>query len=173
MAAVGAPETLAKMKTIVAFRYFTEESLRDILSRSEVVPYRHGDLIIVEGEKSPYFYAVLDGTVNVTVKDGDKEVFICAIGQGEVFGEAGIFLNMKRTANVVCTDAVEVLRVRREQLLAFIKERPSEGIKFLMIIIYSLLKKLRDANQELAFERKSDVQQEDIDSMVDAIMNEK
>ena len=36
----------------------------------------------------------------------------------------------------------------------------------LMIIIYSLLKKLRDANQELAFERKSDIDQNDIDSLV-------
>jgi CRP/FNR family cyclic AMP-dependent transcriptional regulator len=35
-----------------------------------------------------------------------------------------------------------------------------------MVIIYGLLRKLREANQELAFERKSDVGQDDIDDLV-------
>jgi CRP/FNR family cyclic AMP-dependent transcriptional regulator len=39
-------------------------------------------------------------------------------------------------------------------------------MKMLMLIIYSLIKKLRDANQEIAFERKSDISQEDIDTII-------
>jgi hypothetical protein len=35
-----------------------------------------------------------------------------------------------------------------------------------MVVIYSLLNKLRDANQELAFERRVDVGQADVDSIV-------
>ncbi len=164
---------VSNMKGVVTFKYFSEEAIRDLLSKSEIMSYREGDTIIREGEKSPYFFAVLEGTVNVTVHDGAKEVFISAIGKGDVFGEAGIFLSVKRTANVASAAQTTLVRIHRDSLLRFIQERPSEGVKFLMIIIYSLLKKLRDANQELAFERKSDVQQDDIDSLVRSIMGER
>ena len=172
MSGDGNGSYVSSMKGVVTFKYFSEEAIRDLLSKSEVLGFAEGDTIIREGEKSPYFFAVLEGTVNVTVHDGAKEVFISAIGKGDVFGEAGIFLSVKRTANVASAAKTTLVRIHRDSLLRFIKERPSEGVKFLMIIIYSLLKKLRDANQELAFERKSDVQQDDIDSMVRSIMGE-
>ncbi len=173
MAVAKNEDYIPKLRNINMFRYFTAEALTDFYKRAEVLAFKEGEPIVVEGEQSPYFYAVLDGTVNVSVKDAVKEVFISVIGQGEVFGEAAIFLNVKRTANVVgATDAV-ILRIHRSSLLSFIKERPADGIKFLMVIIYSLLKKLRDANLELAFERKSDIVQDDIDFMVREIMSEK
>ncbi len=172
MGGEGSDSYVSSMKSVVTFKYFGDEAIRDLLSKSEVLRFAEGDTIIREGEKSPYFFAVLEGTVNVTVHDGAKEVFISTIGRGDVFGEAGIFLSVKRTANVASASASTLFRIHRDSLLRFIKERPSEGVKFLMIIIYSLLKKLRDANQELAFERKSDFQQDDIDSMVRSIMGE-
>ena len=52
-------------------------------------------------------------------------------------------------------------------MLKFINKHQGAGNKILMLIIYSLLRKLRDANQEIAFERKSDVTQEDIDSIIE------
>jgi len=173
MANLEESATTRKLREIVAFRYFSDDALRAIYAKAEIHFFSEGAAIVVEGEKSPYFFAVLDGTVNITVREREKEVFISTIGKGEVFGEAGIFLNVKRTANVVSAANTTIFRIHRNDLLEFIKERPAEGIKFLMIIIYSLLKKLRDANQELAFERKSDFQQDDIDAMVKEIMDER
>ncbi len=161
-----------KLRGIVAFKYFSDDALKAILTKATVLSFKEGDVIIEEGDKSPDFYAVVEGLVNVTVREGDKEVYISAIGKGDVFGEAGIFLNVQRTANVASAVETVILRIHRNDLLAFIRQRPSDGIKFLMIIIYSLLKKLRDANQELAFERKADFVQEDVDSMVREIMDE-
>jgi CRP-like cAMP-binding protein len=161
-----------RLKEFAAFKYFSDEAMLDFCDKAEILSFKTGETIIQEGEKSPYFYAVLEGTANVTVKSEAKEVFISMAGEGAVFGEAGIFLNVKRTANVMSVADSVLLRIHRTSLLRFIKDRPSDGIKFLMIIIYSLLKKLSDANQELAFERKSDIVQEDIDFMVKEIMNE-
>lgn len=96
-----------------------------------------------------------------------KEVFICAIGEGDVFGEAGILLRTKRTANVIAADSTTVFRVHRKDLLEFIKRDPASGLKVLFIMVHGLLKKLRDANQELAFERKSVLEQEDIDAITE------
>ncbi len=39
----------------------------------------------------------------------------------------------------------------------------------LMIIVYNLLHKLKDANEELAFEKKTLILQSDIDSIIDQV----
>ena len=100
------------------------------------------------------------------VQEEDKEVFICAIGAGDLFGEAGIFINMKRTAHVHAAEPTTIARISRKALLGFVHDDPPNGVKLLMLIIYNLLRKLRGANQEIAYERKSDIDQDDIDAIV-------
>jgi len=51
----------------------------------------YGVYLISEGEVSSYLYTVLEGNVNVLVKEQTgKEVYIGVIGEGDIFGEAGI-----------------------------------------------------------------------------------
>lgn len=168
-----AADARQKLHNTLLFRYIDESRRDEIYELSEVHEYAAGDTIVREGEESPHIYLVVEGNVSVTVtKDDGAEAYICTIGEGDIFGEAGIFLNKRRTANVVGIEKTTVLRIGRENLLKFIKREPASGIKILMIIIYGLLKKLREANIELAFERKADVKQEDIDVLVASIMKD-
>jgi CRP/FNR family cyclic AMP-dependent transcriptional regulator len=161
----------SKLRKSMLFRYLDNEALKEILALSEIVHYGPDDMIIAEGEISTYLYTVLEGHVNVLVKEqGGKDVYVGAIGEGDIFGEAGIFLSVKRTAKVVCTHSTALLRISRNALLEFIQNYPSAGVKMLLIIIYGLLRKLRDSNQELAFERKSVIGQNDIDDIVESFM---
>ncbi|MBN1698745.1 MAG: cyclic nucleotide-binding domain-containing protein [Spirochaetales bacterium] len=158
---------LDDLKKVVFFKVLSEEERKTLLKLSEIYRYDEHERIISEGEIQPYIFAVIKGTVNVIVREKDgREVFISSIGEGEVFGEAGIFLKVKRTANIVSTENTIILRVKRDHMHAFIKKYKDSGIKILMLIIFSLLKKLREANQEIAYERKSDVTQEDIDTII-------
>jgi CRP-like cAMP-binding protein len=162
-----------KISRIIIFKYMKEEELDKILAISRFFSFGKGEKIIAKGEQSPDLYAVLAGTVNVVVPEGKAgPIFISSIGEGDVFGEAGIFLSVKRTADVVSADESTVLRINRQDMINFIKSRPDAGIKILMLIIYSLLKKLKEANLELAFERKADISQNDIDAMVEEVMKE-
>ncbi|MCK5198011.1 MAG: cyclic nucleotide-binding domain-containing protein, partial [Spirochaetales bacterium] len=118
------------------------------------------------------FYAVVEGSVRVSALESEgKDVYICTIGDGEIFGEAGIFMNVKRTASVTsCTETI-VFRIERTQMLKFLKENPVAGNKFFMVMIYGLLKKLKEVNRELAYERKTDIDQDDIDALVNGLLN--
>jgi CRP-like cAMP-binding protein len=159
---------IEKLKKVMIFRYLEDDSLKEILKIADVINYKKDDRIISEGELSQYLYAVLDGSVNVYVKQqNNKEVFLSTLDAGDVFGEAGMFLKVKRTANVVSMENSSLLRIDRKDLFEFFAKRSQSGIKMLMIIIYSLLKKLRESNQELAFERKSNLAQEDVDRLID------
>jgi hypothetical protein len=62
--------------------------------------------------------------------------------------------------------------MHRKEMLSFIKDNPQAGNKILMLLICSLLRKLREANQELAFEKQSVIDWEDIDSLVQDFMKE-
>lgn len=155
------------------FKYVDESRRDEIITVSEDQVYEDGALIIQEGEVSSYVYLIISGQVCVKVKDNDgKQVYLSTIGEGEIFGEAGIFLKTARTADVVSLGESRILKLHRKDLLIFIRREPASGIKVLMILIYGLLKKLRESNQELAFERKSDSDQEDIDALVESLMKD-
>ena len=80
-------------------------------------------------------------------------------------------MKVKRTASVTSSTKTTVFRIERTQMLKFIKENPSAGNKFFMVMIYGLLKKLKETNRELAYERKADVDQDDIDALVNDLLN--
>lgn len=155
-----------QIKAIKIFQYLSEQERRDILDISKIIQFDEEEMVITEGESSPYFYAVLEGTVSITVKEtGGNDVFISPLGNGDIFGEAAMFLNTKRTASVISNNAI-LIRIERTDLITFIKKHSNAGVKILLLIIYSLLNKLRDANQEIAFERKTSFNQEEVDSLI-------
>ena len=155
------------LKKVIPCRVMTPEDFQFFIGSSELLKYEDGELIVKQGSVDQSFYAVVSGSVQVMVEEtGGKDVYISTIGAGEVFGEAGIFLKVPRTANVLSLDDSIILRISREAVMKFIRQYPVSGNKFLMVIVHSLLKKLKEANQELAYERQSDVDQGDIDSIL-------
>lgn len=165
-------ELINKIEKILTFRFLTKDELHVLMNVSEIEKYCGDEKIISQGERKQAIYAIIEGSVKVTVQEREeKEAYICTIGSGEVFGEAGIFTEVKRTANVICLTDTVLLKISRASLISFIKQNPKTGNKILMLIIYSLIKKLREVNQELAYERKSDADQDDIDSIIRNFMD--
>lgn len=162
---------LEKMSQAMVFKHMNRIQLLELLKASSIVKYQKNDTVVKEGDTSNQLYAILEGTVHVMVNEKTgKNVFICSIGDGNIFGEAGLFLTVKRTASIICPDSAAILQIERKPLMSFLKNYPVPGLKMLMIVIYSLLKKLRDANQEIAFERKADLEQSDIDTIIGDFM---
>jgi CRP/FNR family transcriptional regulator, cyclic AMP receptor protein len=157
---------------ILLFKFLSGREVEDLLRMCEIQVFEEGERIVQQGEVEQAFYAVIDGSVEVSVAEGRrKNVYICTIGSGEVFGEAGMFMKVKRTANVNSLARTALLHITRGDFIQFIKKYPTTGNKILMVTVYSLLKKLREANQELAFERQFDIEQDDVDSIVDDFLN--
>lgn len=158
---------LPVVKSSRMFHYLSEPEIIVLLGTCEQAVFGKDERVITEREPGDCLYLIVDGNVRVSVAEQDREVYICTLGSGEVFGEAGLFLNLKRTANVAAADdGTKVLRVKRVEFMRFIREHPAAGIKVLFMIIYSLLAKLREANLELAFERREDIAQDDIDDLL-------
>jgi len=160
---------LDKLRKVLIFRSLSDKDLEDILPFIEIISFEADEEIIREGDISPSFFGVLEGTVVVKVDKDDNDVYLCSIGAGDIFGEAAIFMKMKRTATILSADSTVVFKMIRNDMMDFFDKHPKQGNRVLMIMVYSLLKKLRESNQELAFERRSDVSQDDVDAMLDEI----
>ncbi|WP_319478463.1 cyclic nucleotide-binding domain-containing protein [Marispirochaeta aestuarii] len=155
-----------ELRSLLLFRPLNNDEIAKFAERSEIISYTENEKIVLEGDVDPSFFIVIRGTVNVTVQQKGSDVFISAIGPGDVFGEAAMFMKLKRTADVIAAEDTVLLRIQRPQMMEFIRDYPRAGNKILMLIIYSLLRKLRAANQELAFERRADIHQDDVDALV-------
>lgn len=164
---------LSKLGNITIFQYLTEIEKRQLLNICDIYEYHSEEKIITQGETSNCFYVILSGTVNVTVPDSTtgKEVFLSVIGEGEFFGEAGIFNDSKRTANVSAADTCEIICIPRNEFFTFISKFTSAGVKVLMVFVNGLLKKLNDSNKELAFERRNVLAQSAVDEFLKTLNN--
>ncbi len=154
------------IRNILPFRFLSEIELNELISLCDVYGYGEGETIIKQGECTQSLLAVVKGNVKVTVTKEDGEAYISTLGSSEVFGEAGMFMKVERTANVSCLEDSIIFSIERKKFLTFIKNHPTAGNKIFMIMIYGLLRKLKEANRELAYERKTDISQIDIDNLV-------
>src|SRR5918995_3393680 len=80
----------ALLHQIRLFSGLTEQDLKSI-EKGEEVWFEAGDKIIAEGEHDT-FYALLDGNVDVVLRDGSKEAVLYSFESGDHFGELPIIL---------------------------------------------------------------------------------
>ncbi len=140
------------------------------ISTGDIHFYNESDMILTENDPGNTIYFILKGNIDILKHEEGKEVYICTLGTGEFFGEAGLFTHMKRSATVRASSEASILKIDRGNFVKYIKTNPAAGIKILMLIIHSLLKKLKTVNQELAFERKLDIGQDDIDALINSLL---
>ena len=72
------------------FSGLTDQQLKSI-EKGEEVWFEAGDKILAEGENNT-FYVLLDGKVDVILRDGSKEAVLSSYGSGDHFGELPIIL---------------------------------------------------------------------------------
>lgn len=163
---------ISDLRKILAFRFLKENELTDLQPLLEKHHAKEGEIVVEEHTEDNYIYFVQSGTVNVMVTSTNKsQAYIAALGEGESFSESGIFPKMARSAGIIAAENCTLLKIQRKELLHFIAKFPAGGTKILMMLIYSLLKKLRMVNRELAYERVEDSAQTDIDALVSDFMN--
>jgi CRP-like cAMP-binding protein len=80
----------AFINQIRLFSGLTDQELKSIKKGKEVW-FEAGDKIIAEGEHDT-FYVILDGKVEVILRDGSKEALLSTFNSGDYFGELPIIL---------------------------------------------------------------------------------
>ncbi len=164
---------LKKVQLINMFQYLNKKEKDKIVTMSDFIQFEDGDEIITEGETSPYLYAILEGDVSIEVKDeNENQIEISQINAGDVIGEAAIFLNTARTATARSKGKTIILEIGRKKLISFIKNESNAGVKILLLIIYSMLNKLRTSSEQLALEKKAVDENKEIEKVMKFYLEE-
>jgi len=155
-----------RLKDIRMFQNLSEGELLALTEISELVQYYDQETIVTQNTNSSNLFVILEGRIDITVSGHEKtDIFLSHVRAGDVFGEASLFMDVKRTATARADGIAVLVTISREKFLNYANQNPIAGLKIFSFIIYSLLNKLAIANKDLALERESSVSQEDLDEL--------
>lgn len=154
------------------FRYMTEEEFLTFLEISELVEYEDSETIISQGDVSQFLYCLIKGFVAVSAQEKENDIFIYNLEEGEIFGEAALFMTELRIANIKSSGNSLIIKIHRQEVIKFISEYSQAGNRIFILVIYSLLKKLRTSTREITAVKKLYFQVQQMKAQMEKLLQE-
>jgi CRP/FNR family transcriptional regulator, cyclic AMP receptor protein len=102
----------ATLKKIPLFAEVPDDVLGKIAPWTAVEEWPEGKVIVKEGGFSNHFYAIQEGTARVE-RDGQH---VADLGPGDVFGEQGLLERQERSATVIATSEIRLIKIEHWEL---------------------------------------------------------
>jgi CRP/FNR family transcriptional regulator len=140
-------ETIVKLlEGLDWFSSLTREDL-DALAR-EALPVRLApdEVVFEEGDQGDRCYVVYSGSVKVLhrLPDG-RRITLARLGEGEVFGELGLFERERRSATIQAAEETVVVGLGATEVMSVLRGDPEAALGMALL----LAGKLRAANERL------------------------
>lgn len=107
--------------------------------------FRDGEVIVRQGEMGDCMYVIQKGHVEVLRREGDKEMCLAILGEGDFFGEMGLFEQEVRSATVRAVGEVSALTIDKRTFLRRVHEDPSLAFN----IVQKMCHRVRELNAAL------------------------
>jgi len=125
----------------------TMNTMSFLMKSGELVTFEAGTVISREGDPSDHVYIIIDGTAEVRKTDHlGNQTKIAVVEPGGLFGEMGVFLNMRRSATILALSEMKVVRFTNEDFINALPKTPDLTIKLLR----SLTEKVSSINWRVA-----------------------
>jgi len=108
------------LKKIPLFAEVPDEDLRKVATFATTEEFPEGATVVKEGAYSNHFYAIQEGTVKVE-RAGEH---LADLGPGDVFGEQGLLERQERSASVVASSPLRVIKIEHWELSRMRKTMP-------------------------------------------------
>jgi len=142
----AAPEKRNLLARHVLFRGLAAEVLDDVLAMSVTRKLQDGQVLFLKGETGGGLYGVLGGRVKLTVTSSTgRELILCVMHEGDVFGEIALLDGGPRTANAVGIGPTLLLVIPHREFSAYLRRNPDLCCYFLSM----LCKRLRSTNERV------------------------
>lgn len=129
------------------FSGFPDSEVWEIVRAGSWQKYESGEQIIIEGELDDSFYIIADG--EVTVRKGGKD--LRNLVKGDCFGEMGYLARTKRTATIVASSRMALLKVNSTVINQVSLNCQVRFLKvFLRTLIHRLSVTTEKVSQEIA-----------------------
>lgn len=134
--AVDVESVKGKVGRIHLFAQLSEEDLKGLVEKSSVRQFPTGTVVCREGEYGDTCFAILEGTVEVSINTAEHTNLILALlGEGNIFGEMAALSGYPRSATVAAKEDLYLLEIPAKALNDLMKHSPSfketiEGLYF-------------------------------------------
>ena len=96
---------------------------------------KRGATIFSKGDPGISLYAVISGTVKISVSSPDgRSAIFNLIGAGDTFGEVALLDGLARTADATANTNCEVFVIDRRDFLPFVRSQPALAMKFIELL---------------------------------------
>jgi CRP/FNR family transcriptional regulator, cyclic AMP receptor protein len=109
-----------QLKRIPLFADASDEGLRKVAAFAQAKEVAEGEVVVQEGGFSRELLAIEEGTAEVT-RDGEH---LADLGQGDIFGEAGMLDDSMRSATVTATSRLKLISMGHFEVKRLKKDAP-------------------------------------------------
>jgi CRP-like cAMP-binding protein len=102
---------------------------RDFMAVSAKVHFEKGTVLFREGEKSEYFFTLVDGRVGLTIGEPAMEIYILDKA-GESFGWSSLVDRNYYSASAVCLEPSNLLQFEKNDLNEFLLKHVDSALIF-------------------------------------------
>ena len=102
--------------------------LEDLITRMEAKTFPRGSVLFNLGDEGDAMYIIRSGRIRIYMYDRDEEITLRYYGKNDIFGELSLLDRQPRSASAAAAEELDVLRLDRENFIAFLFERPSIGL---------------------------------------------
>ena len=111
---------VSQLKSIPLFQDVPDDALRKVATFAQLESHPEGATVVREGAYANDFYAIEDGSANVE-RDGQQ---LAELGPGDVFGEQALLEGEQRSASVIATSALRVIKIAHWELDKMKRDMP-------------------------------------------------
>ena len=126
------PDEQDVLLSVPFFEKLNEDERRTLASQIEIIHHPEGHEIFAAGDPGDSLYILTHGTAEIYIKDTTgQRIILETLGPGEFFGEISLLDAGARTASVVVREAMEAIRVDRNDLDALLRLHPTAALDLL------------------------------------------
>jgi len=136
----GGPRASASSKLSVLrkhpiFSDLAPDAFDQLCRYAQPTSLKRGATLFAKGDPGHSLYAVISGTVKISVSSPDgRNAILNLIGAGEVFGEMSVLDGRVRSADATANTNCEILVIDRRDFLPFVHSQPALAMKFIELL---------------------------------------
>lgn len=100
------------IESLPVFSHFHEQHLDEIIAKSELKALKRGVTVVKQGDLSRELFILLEGSVEITRQQENREEWISDLGSVSIFGEASLVDDSPRAAMIRTKTEAIILKVR-------------------------------------------------------------
>ena len=140
---------LRSLQPLACFRKFSLTELRSLLNLMQCWKLQRGDTIFTEGSPGGTCFAIVEGSVDVSVNSRGQQQLLATLSAGSVFGQVSIIEKVPRSATCTAHTNLILLEIGRAQCERLLGNGSSTAMKFLSTLNDGLIGALRNSDLRL------------------------